>query len=483
MCCCVRRQLFQILQLICFAVFAGEACSQPALERFVAEHEQKRTNRAIALAIDGDGGWAAGAYYGAWTIRGAIDAALERCNSKREENRVRATCQIYSINGNISYDTLANLIARARREHQARVASLRASQERAALAAKEMERESSAQRSVEAFAEFYGDKPGNNAVALAMDRDGRWAGGAYNLALSVEAAIDGAMSMCRQSREKNRVQALCQIYSVNGNVSGESLAKLKERERREYEDRLAADRAAQQREREIAAARERAAKEQEAIAAKEREREVRKQNISAGTGFLVSGQGHVLTANHVLGGSTAVFVRTPTGEVMPAQVLAVSQNLDVALIKIPFAAAHFIALAHTPVRLLAGDRVFTFGFPVTAVLGDEPKYSDGAISSVSGIQGDVAFLQVTVPIQPGSSGGPLIREDGTLAGVLTSSAAIVPFVKLAGTLPQNINWATNINAAMPLLLDVPRIAERQKLDRAALIRKVRQSVVYIEAQK
>jgi S1-C subfamily serine protease len=351
--------------------------------------------------------------------------------------------------------------------------------------------------SLERFVAEQEQKPVNRAIALALDRNGGWAGGALSRALSIEAAIDGAMSMCKQFRDKNRVQASCQIYSVNGNISGESLANVRDRYRREDEGNswaaaVAVEReraAREEKEKEAIAAKERqletlAAREREskARAAKEKEREAQKEKVSAGTGFLVSAQGHVLTANHVVQGTTAVFVRTATGLIVPAQILAVSQNLDIALMKIPFGSADFIAPAHTPVRISAGDRVFTFGFPVAAVLGDEPKYSDGAVSSVSGIQGDVAFLQVTVPIQPGSSGGPLIREDGMLMGVLTSSAAIGPFVKLAGTLPQNVNWATNINAAMPLLLDVPR-AERQRLDRAALIRRVRQSVVYIEAHK
>jgi S1-C subfamily serine protease len=360
---------------------------------------------------------------------------------------------------------------------------------------------------VDAFVELHQHKPANNAIALALGDHGRWAGGAFSVALSIEAAINAAMSTCNRAREKHQIQASCQIYSVNGNVSGESLAKLKaraqppteqptwehaaakERERAAKEQAERAARASKEEAERLAiVAREHAervasaatAKERE-LAAKERERE-RKANASTGTGFLVSAQGHILTANHVLQGAREVLVRTGDGAINQAHVISVSQNLDIALVKIPFIAADFIPLTHAPVRLSSGDRVFTFGFPVTAVLGAEPKYSDGAISAVSGLQGDVAFLQVTVPIQPGSSGGPLIREDGTLAGIITSSAAILPFLKISGSLPQNINWATNINAAMPLLLDVPR-ANRQRSDRAALIRKVRQSVVYIEAYK
>jgi len=87
--------------------------------------------------------------------------------------------------------------------------------------------------------------------------------------------------------------------------------------------------------------------------------------------------------------------------------------------------------------------VFTVGYPVTDILGEELKFTDGVISSLSGVGDDAAFVQITVPLQPGNSGGPLVNNAGEVVGVVTSTAAVANFVRTVGTLPQNINWAAN----------------------------------------
>lgn len=272
--------------------------------------------------------------------------------------------------------------------------------------------------------------PQKNAIAIARDGDGGWAAGSAYGYGSDSAASERALLECGIGSLRYKVKSQCELFAVNG-----QLAKL-------Y------------------------------------------RSMSVGTGFLVSGEGHVVTARHNLEGASRVLVKVASGGVFEAKVLAVSRGLDVAIVKIAYAPKIYIAVNESSVELKPGDRVFTFGFPVARVLGLEPKYSDGAISATTGIQGDAMFLQVTLPIQPGNSGGPLVREDGTLAGVITSSAAVMPFLRIAGTVPQNVNWATNINYAMPLLLDlIPKLPRTPKLDRAELLDTVRQSVVLIEAQK
>jgi S1-C subfamily serine protease len=272
--------------------------------------------------------------------------------------------------------------------------------------------------------------PQNHAIAVARDDNGGWAAGSAFGYGSASAATERALLECGIARIRYKIASQCELFAVNG-----QLAKL-------Y------------------------------------------RSTSLGTGFLVSGEGHVITARHTLEGASRVLVKVASGDVFEAKVLAVSRGLDIAIAKIEYAPRTYIPVNENPVELKPGDRVFTFGFPVASVLGPEPKYSDGAISATTGIQGDAMFLQVTLPIQPGNSGGPLVREDGTLAGVITSSAAVVPFLRIAGTFPQNVNWATNINYAMPLLLDViPKLPRTPKPDRAELLATVRQSVVLIEVQK
>ena len=78
---------------------------------------------------------------------------------------------------------------------------------------------------------------------------------------------------------------------------------------------------------------------------------------------------------------------------------------------------------------------------MSAVLGTEVKFTDGVVSSTTGPQNMANMFQMTVPIQPGNSGGPVLNNQGQVVGVATSSAAIGPFLEQTGTLPQNVNWA------------------------------------------
>jgi S1-C subfamily serine protease len=67
-----------------------------------------------------------------------------------------------------------------------------------------------------------------------------------------------------------------------------------------------------------------------------------------------------------------------------------------------------------------GSTVYALGYPLTQIMGSEIKFTDGKISSKSGFQGDITNYQISVPIQPGNSGGPLFNESGTLVGITSS---------------------------------------------------------------
>jgi S1-C subfamily serine protease len=127
-----------------------------------------------------------------------------------------------------------------------------------------------------------------------------------------------------------------------------------------------------------------------------------------------------------------------------------------------------------------GDKVFTIGFPMSSVLGQEAKYSDGVVSALSGLKDAPSFLQITVPVQPGNSGGPLVNEKGEVVGIITSTAAILPFIKESGTLPQNINWAVKADYLRPLI-ELPEM-EPTELNREQLINHVKESTFFIEAE-
>lgn len=168
-----------------------------------------------------------------------------------------------------------------------------------------------------------------------------------------------------------------------------------------------------------------------------------------GSGVFISADGTVLTAEHVIHGATNIEILTQDGRRLQARVTSASRSLDLAVL---FTGAP--ADAFLPVRLsrpTPGARIFTVGYPLPGVLGQEPKVSDGIINAVSGIRDDAGFMQISIPIQPGNSGGPVVTEDGSLVGVVTSSAAIAPFLERTGTIPQNVNWAVHSSLAVTLL--------------------------------
>jgi S1-C subfamily serine protease len=165
-----------------------------------------------------------------------------------------------------------------------------------------------------------------------------------------------------------------------------------------------------------------------------------KRRVVGGTGFFVSPDGYLVTADHVIDGAKTITVTMPDGSEVPASVVAASRSTDVALLKLDVSKVQYLEVGDSS-KLALADEVYTIGFPAVEILGTSHKYSDGKISSLSGIKGDNAFLQVSVAVQPGNSGGPLVDATGAAVGLVTSTAAVEAFYRMTGSLPQGITWA------------------------------------------
>jgi TonB family protein len=197
--------------------------------------------------------------------------------------------------------------------------------------------------------------------------------------------------------------------------------------------------------------------------------------ISTGTGFVVSEEGLLLTAYHVVEAATSLQVKCPGLDAQPVSVSAKSPTVDLAVLRVRGTPRfkEYLPLAAGASGSI-GERVFTVGYPVPGILGLDPKYTEGTISSMAGLQGDATFFQISVPVQPGNSGGPLVDDSGTVIGVIVSGAAAAAFMKQTGALPQNINWAVKATNAVSLLSAEKSVPSKHKStkDRAALIQRV-----------
>jgi len=162
-----------------------------------------------------------------------------------------------------------------------------------------------------------------------------------------------------------------------------------------------------------------------------------------GTGFVISEAGDVLTCAHVLGEETAATVWI-SGVRYEADVLNKDKDKDLAVLKLRGA----IAAQVVPVSFRndehygLGADVVTIGFPLSSMLGNSARLTKGSISATSGLKDDPKQIQISVPVQPGSSGGPLLDNEGVVLGVVQGTLSPgATFAQTGGALPQNVNFA------------------------------------------
>lgn len=212
-----------------------------------------------------------------------------------------------------------------------------------------------------------------------------------------------------------------------------------------------------------------------------RPKETRKEKgFATGTGFFVSTEGHMVTNFHVIEDCTDISVVTPDGVTHKAQILKQDPANDIALLKIP---AKTTPLALTD-SIEKGAAVLTIGFPMIAIQGQESKVTFGNVNALSGIQGDIRFTQIDVPVQPGNSGGPLINENGEVIGVVTATLPALITLRQTGTLPQNVNYAVKSDYVLPLMrgIDTSSSTKAPARSRKEVIERSSSSVVLVIAK-
>ena len=174
-----------------------------------------------------------------------------------------------------------------------------------------------------------------------------------------------------------------------------------------------------------------------------------------GSGFFITSDGYLLTNFHVVREAERVEVKYKT-RVFKAKVVEVDKVNDLALLKVTGTDFAPLAISHKDSADL-GDEVFTIGFPNIDMQGLEPKYTDGKISSLAGMRDDPSEYQISVPVQPGNSGGPLCDVNGEVVGIVVSRLNDLAVLRESGTVPQNVNYAVKAKHALRLLQAVKGI--------------------------
>lgn len=216
-----------------------------------------------------------------------------------------------------------------------------------------------------------------------------------------------------------------------------------------------------------------------ADAIKRKVEEESKPTLWTGTGFALTNN-YVVTNYHVIEDAKNITIQGINGNFnnkYNATVVGTDKYNDLAILKVN---GTTIASANIPYSVKTttsevGENVFVLGYPLTSTMGDEIKLTTGVISSKTGFQGDVSLYQISAPIQPGNSGGPLFDSKGNIIGIVSA--------KHRGA--ENVSYAIKTSYLRNLLESImspdvlPKTNKISALSLSSKVKNVKSFVYYI----
>ena len=172
----------------------------------------------------------------------------------------------------------------------------------------------------------------------------------------------------------------------------------------------------------------------------------------SGSGFVVSKNAHIVTNNHVVANCVGDIHGNLAGQApVKLRVVSADEENDLALLQGPkkFKEKDIATIRVSAVN--SGDQVVAIGYPLHGLLTSDLTVTTGIISSLAGLHNDTRFLQISAPVQPGNSGGPLHDASGNVVGVVSAKLDALRMVKATGDIPQNVNFAIKTGALRDFL--------------------------------
>lgn len=165
---------------------------------------------------------------------------------------------------------------------------------------------------------------------------------------------------------------------------------------------------------------------------------------ASGTGFFITEDGFLITNDHVVDKGTRYMV-VVNGLPAEARLIRKDKSADLALLKSEVKSSAVPLAKSGETRV--GQQVYSLGFPLTSIMGVEPKFTTGIVNALTGIDDDSGRLQFSAQIAPGNSGGPLVNESGNVVGVSVATLR-------AG---QNVNYAVKSSRLRSFVEDEPSV--------------------------
>lgn len=172
---------------------------------------------------------------------------------------------------------------------------------------------------------------------------------------------------------------------------------------------------------------------------------------SAGSGFILSGDGYIITNSHVVSDATKITVTTHSGDEYDAKLIGHDENNDIALLKVEAEELPYATIGSSD-DLIVGDQVAAIGNPLgtlnaTLTVG----FVSGKDRTVSTDGSSINMIQTDAAINPGNSGGPLFNMKGEIVGITTAKYS---GTTSSGASIEGIGFAIPIDDAMPLIEEI-----------------------------
>ncbi len=203
--------------------------------------------------------------------------------------------------------------------------------------------------------------------------------------------------------------------------------------------------------------------------------------LASGTAFAISARGHIVTNYHVVRNAENINIRGINGDFSKsykAELILQDEKNDLAILKVePENPDYFSAIPYTLLsesKPMVGENIFVLGYPLRATMGDEIKLTNGIISSNSGFQGDITSYQISAPIQPGNSGGPLFDEQGQIVGIVSAKHIGAENVSYA----IKVTYLSNLLGMLEINSTRSEMAGMSALNRSELVQDIK-DYVYI----
>lgn len=166
-----------------------------------------------------------------------------------------------------------------------------------------------------------------------------------------------------------------------------------------------------------------------------------------GTGFFVSADGHLVTNAHVVADCRTILAGR---ENKAGKLIASDRSNDLALIAVDLEVTSPPAI-RTDSEVMLGETVTVYGYPLQKVLATSGNLVQGVISELSGRDNNGSQFQLTAPVQPGNSGGPVLDSKGSVIGVVVGKLDTIAVAKATGDVAQNVNFAIRLSPLVSLL--------------------------------